>query len=109
MCSVNMIYGGYGRKTKVRGEVFFPCLQCSALNPFALVENYGYGQLYGVRLAKYGTNRMMLCAHCQHGYDLEKPQWDHAMTVANALKRGGYENLTMQAMAESAVGLAQAC
>lgn len=104
-----MIFGGYGRKTKVRGEVFFPCLRCGALNAFGLVENYGYGQLYGVRLAKYGTDRMMLCAHCQEGYGLEKPQWDEAMVIAKALKSRGYENLTMYEMAESAVDVARMC
>lgn len=104
-----MIFGGYGRKTKVRGEIFFPCFECGALNPFGLVENYGYGQVYGVRLAKYGTNRMMLCAHCQEGYGLEKQQWDHAMATSKSLRSRGLENLTMKEMAESAVQLAQVC
>lgn len=101
-----MIFGGYGKKSKTRGEVFFPCMDCNALNAFALVENYGYGQLYGVRVAKYKTNRYLLCSHCQDGYGLEKEQWDQAMLVADGLKRRGYE-LSMQQMAESAVELAR--
>jgi hypothetical protein len=101
-----MIFGGYGRKTKTRGEVFFPCTRCSALNPFALVENYGYGQLYGVRLAKYNSNRYLLCAYCRDGYNLDKAQWDQAMIHAQGLKARGYE-LTMKEMAESAVELSR--
>jgi hypothetical protein len=101
-----MIFGGYGRKTKVRGEVFFPCMKCEALNVFGLVENYGYGQLYGVRLAKFKTDRGMLCSQCQDGYGLEKDQWDQAMLVSKGLNARGYE-LSLREMAESAVELAR--
>jgi Uncharacterised protein family UPF0547 len=101
-----MIFGGHGRKVKTRGEVFFPCVQCSALNPFALVENYGYGQLYGVRIAKFSTNRYLVCAHCRDGFGLDKAQWDQALAIANGLKARKYE-LSMSEMAESAVSLAQ--
>ena len=101
-----MIFGGYGRKTKVRGEVFFPCMRCESLNAFGLVENYGYGQLYGVRLVKAGTNRYLLCSHCQDGFELEKPQWEQAKLVASGLKSRGY-GLSLKEMAESAVELAR--
>lgn len=101
-----MIFGGYGKKSKTRGEVFFLCTDCNALNTFALVENYGYGQLYGVRVAKFKTNRYLLCSHCQNGFSIEKEQWDQAILVADGLKRRGYE-LTRQQMAESAVELAR--
>jgi hypothetical protein len=103
---VNVIFGGYGRKTKVRGEVFFPCMRCEALNVFGLVENYGYGQLYGLRLAKYKTNRLMLCSQCQDGYGLEKNQWEQAMIVSNEIKGRNYE-LSLKEMAELAVWLAR--
>jgi hypothetical protein len=81
-----VIFGGHGRKVKTRGEVFFPCTDCAALNTFALVENYGYGQLYGVRLAKFKTNRYLVCAHCRDGYGLDKEQWDQALIIARGLK-----------------------
>lgn len=99
-----MIFGGYGRKAKSRGEVFFPCTRCTALNPFGLIENYGYGQLYGMRLAKYKTDRYLVCAHCQDGYGLDKQQWEQALLHAKGLKARGYE-LTLKQMAESAVEL----
>lgn len=101
-----MVFGGYGRKTKVRGEVFFPCMRCEQLNPFGLVENYGYGQLYGVRLAKFKTNRLLLCAHCQDGHGLEKDQWELALEHARQLKERGYEAMDMRQIATSAVDLA---
>jgi hypothetical protein len=101
-----VIVGGSGRKTKRRGEVFFPCMRCEALNVFALVENYGYGQLYGVRLAKYKTNRYMLCTDCQDGYGLDRQQWEQAKIVAEDLKPR-IESLTLKGMAESAVELAR--
>jgi ribosomal protein L40E len=101
-----MIFGGYGRKSKLKGEVFFPCMRCEALNVFGLVENYGYGQLYGVRVAKFKTDRSMLCSQCQDGYGLEKGQWDQAMLVSQGLSARGYE-LSLKEMAESAVELAR--
>ena len=81
-------------------------MRCEALNVFALVENYGYGQLYGVRLAKYKTNRFMLCGHCEDGYGLDKEQWEQAKVVAQGLKPR-IDSLTMKDMAESAVELAR--
>jgi hypothetical protein len=103
-----MVFGGYGRKTKVRGEVFFPCMHCEALNVFGLVENYGYGQLYGLRLAKYKTNRLMLCSHCHDGYGLDKDQWGQAMLVSKKIKaRANDYSLSMREMAELAVWLAR--
>lgn len=81
-------------------------MRCEALNVFALVENYGYGQLYGVRLAKYKTNRFMLCAYCEDGHGLGKEQWEQAKIVAQGLKPR-IDSLTMKDMAESAVELAR--
>jgi len=106
MLHSSVIFGGYGRKSKVRGEVFFPCTRCSALNTFALLENYGYGQLYGVRLAKFKTDRFLVCSQCQDSYGLEAHQWEQAMLVGAGLKSRGYE-LSMKEMAESAVELAR--
>jgi hypothetical protein len=101
-----MIFGGYGRKSKVRGEVFFPCTRCDTLNAFGLVENYGYGQLYGVRVAKYKTNRAMLCSHCQDGYGLTKEQWAEAIAMSDSLK-GRLDSMSASAMAASAVQLSR--
>jgi len=78
-----VVFGGYGRKTKHRGDVYYVCLDCQALTVFGLVENYGYGQLYGVRIAKVGSNRYMLCAQCHSGYELTK----EACRTAAALRR----------------------
>ena len=58
-----MIFGGYGKKRKHRGDVIYPCVECGdALSVHGLVETYGYGRLYGVRVAKVGTQRGMICS-----------------------------------------------
>ena len=80
-----MIFGGWGRKTKARGELIYPCLECERITPYALIENYGYAQLYGIRLAKRGTDRLMSCAECQRGWDLSKDQWNRAKLLAKEL------------------------
>jgi hypothetical protein len=81
-------------------------MRCSALSVFILLENYGYGHLYGVRVAKYGTGRMMLCTECRDGYTLDRNQWEQAKLVAQGLKRRAQE-LSLSEMAESAVELAR--
>ena len=82
-----MIFGGYGKKTKHRGDVFYPCVECGdALSVHGLLESYGYGQLYGVRIAKVGTHRFMVCSKCQRGWELTKPQWDAAREIASGLR-----------------------
>jgi hypothetical protein len=50
-------------------------------------SNYGYGQLYGVRISKVGTNCYMLCSYCPRGYELTKEQWQTALTISNELRR----------------------
>jgi hypothetical protein len=97
-----MIFGGHGR---VRGEVFFPCTRCSSLNAFALIENYGYGQLYGVRIAKYKTNRGLVCAYCRDGYPLTKEQWNDAKALGAELQRRA-DQPTLKEAAQAAVELA---
>src|SRR4051794_13862302 len=82
-----MIVGGYGKKRKHRGDVFYPCARCGdALSVHGLIESYGYGQLYGLRVAKVGTPRFLICSTCQDGWELTKPQWEAARQIANGLK-----------------------
>ena len=82
-----MIFGGYGKKRKHRGDVIYPCVECGdALSVHGLVETYGYGQLYGVRVAKVGTQRGMICSKCHRGWELTKPQWIAAMEISKGLK-----------------------
>jgi hypothetical protein len=99
-----VIFGGYGRKAKLRGEVFYPCTSCSELNTFGLVESYNYGQLYGVRLAKYKTQRAMMCSKCRSGYELDENQWKRAVLESKNLQPL-LDDLTMKEMAQSAVML----
>jgi hypothetical protein len=100
-----VIFGGYGRKMKQRGEVYFICFECERLNVFGLLENYGYAQVYGVRVAKYKSERFMACSHCQRGWDLDQQQWTHALRVAKVLRV--QPNLTPRQLAQSALVLAE--
>jgi Uncharacterised protein family UPF0547 len=100
-----MIFGGYGKKSKQRGEVFYPCVECGdALSVHGLIESYGYGQLYGVRIAKVGTHRFMVCSKCQRGWELTKPQWDAAKQISNGLRS---VQITGEVMVRSAIRLAE--
>ena len=100
-----MIFGGYGKKTKRRGEVMYPCVECGdALSVHGLIESYGYGQLYGVRVAKVGTNRFMVCSKCQRGWELTKPQWNAAKEIASGLRS---VELTEAVAIRSAISLAE--
>jgi len=82
-----VFFGGYGRKTKERGELLFLCFECQDVTSHRLVENYAYEQLYGVRVTKHGTHRMLVCARCHHGWDLSKEQWDKGVLLAAELQR----------------------
>lgn len=101
-----MIWFGSGRKVKTKGQVYYVCLRCDEVGVFGLTENYGYGHLYGVRLAKFGTNRYLVCASCGNGYELTKSQWDQALLVSRGIaERVGA--MDMKQIAESAVDLAR--
>jgi len=82
----------------------FACPQCG-LNTFELFEQYRYGHLYGVRVSKHHVRRMLLCADCQTGFELDTGQWDRARLVAYDIKKRDHE-LSEQDAAEWAVKLA---
>jgi hypothetical protein len=81
-----LIFGGYGKKAKHRGDVFYPCASCvTTVATYGLVETYGYGQLYGVRIAKVGTHRFMVCSRCQSGRELTRDQWEAARIISRQI------------------------
>jgi len=102
----SLIFGGWGRKVKPRGEVFFICPGCRGLAVFGLFENYGYAQVYGVRIAKAGTKRLMVCARCRAGYELSHYNWNHAKAMSGWIAsipdlRGGHIRKSVLALAVS--------
>jgi hypothetical protein len=103
-----MIFGGYGRKTKHRGDVFYICTSCEDLTVFGLVENYGYGQLYGVRVAKYSAKRYMLCSHCQSGYELTLGQFQFLLALSREIAQRT-QSLDYDGMERYAIRVAQTC
>ena len=82
-----MIFFGHGRKAKTRGALIYPCFHCDVdLALFDLVASYRYGQLYGVRVAKHHTTRLMLCRSCSYGHELTKEQWSVAMRLSDQVQ-----------------------
>jgi len=64
--SMTIIWGG-GRKSKNPGEAAVPfwCGREEELRVFGVFENYRYGHLYGIRIAKWDTHRWMECGDCE--------------------------------------------
>ena len=99
-----VVFWGSGAKSNRQGQVVFACTQCG-LNTFELFEQYRYGHLYGVRVSKHHVRRMLLCADCQTGFELDTEQWNRATRVAYDIKQRDHE-LSEQEAAEWAVKLA---
>ena len=75
------------------------------MNTFELVEQYRYSHLYGVRVSKRNVRRMLLCADCRTGFELDTQQWETARLVASNIKKRDHE-FSEQEAAEWAVELA---
>lgn len=63
---------GSGSKNKNPEEAFVPyfCGRCDTFQNFAVLENYRYGHLYGVRIAKWNTTRWLQCLGCEGSIDI---------------------------------------
>lgn len=66
------IFFGGGTKTKNPGghTVPFYCSRCSQPGAFSVLENYTYGHLYGIRLAKYKAKHFLACETCDAVYPI---------------------------------------
>ena len=63
---MTVIFGG-GSKVKNPGGLWVPyfCSGCDGLSSFSVVENYKYGHVYGIRLAKYKSRYFLMCTNCE--------------------------------------------
>lgn len=63
---MTIILGG-GRKSKNPGEASIPfwCVREEELRMFGVFENYRYGHLYGIRVAKWDSQRWIQCRDCE--------------------------------------------
>lgn len=64
---MTIIWGG-GRKSKNPdlSAVPFWCGREEELRVFGVFENYRYGHIYGIRIAKWDTHRWMECGDCEY-------------------------------------------
>lgn len=64
---MTVIWGG-GRKSKNPGSAAVPfwCGREEELRVFGIFENYRYGHIYGIRIAKWDTHRWMECGDCEY-------------------------------------------
>jgi hypothetical protein len=62
---MTIIFGG-GSKMKNPGGLWVPyfCSGCDGFSSFQVVENYKYGHVYGIRLAKYKSKYFLVCSTC---------------------------------------------
>jgi hypothetical protein len=86
------IIWGMGGKSKNYEGLWIPyyCSVCDDYRAFAVTENYRYGHVYGIRVAKYKTKHFLVCRICDRAILLEnKEQFDSAQGIA---RRIGIEN-----------------
>jgi len=60
------IFWGMGSKAKNPGELSLPywCSFCQSFSEFSVTEHYKYGQVYGIRIAKYKEKHFLVCQKC---------------------------------------------
>jgi hypothetical protein len=85
---VTIIFGG-GSKSKNPDGLWVPyfCTGCRDLQPFLVMENYKYGHVYGIRIAKYKSNYFIVCSTCQRALSVpDKEGFQFAQAVARQIK-----------------------
>ena len=70
------IFWGMGSKSKNYDGLWVPyhCSVCDDFSAFAVTENYKYGQVYGIRIAKYKAKHFLVCQKCDRAILLERPE-----------------------------------
>ena len=70
------IFWGMGSKSKNYDGLWVPyyCSICDGFSSFAVTENYKYGQVYGIRIAKYKAKHFLVCQRCDRAIFLETPE-----------------------------------
>jgi hypothetical protein len=70
------IFWGGGSKSKNYDGLWVPyfCSSCSKLSPFSVTENYKYGQVYGIRIAKFKSKYFLVCPTCDRVIVIENKE-----------------------------------
>ena len=94
---MTIIFGG-GSKSKNPDGLWVPfyCTGCRGLQAFLVVENYKYGHVYGIRLAKFSSNYFLVCSTCQRALSVpDKEGFQFAQAVARQIKTSTDPELPM--------------
>ena len=94
---MTIIFGG-GSKSKNPEGLWVPyfCTGCREVQPFLVVENYKYGHVYGIRLAKFSSNYFLVCSTCQRALSVpDKEGFQFAQAVARQIKTSTDPNIPM--------------
>ena len=90
------IFWGAGSKTKNYESLWVPffCSSCQKLSPFSVVENYKYGQVYGIRIAKFKSKYFLVCPTCDRVLVIDdKLKFQAAQKIARHIKTQDLENV----------------
>lgn len=94
---MTIIFGG-GSKSKNPEGLWVPyfCTGCRELQPFLVMENYKYGHVYGIRVAKYKSNYFIVCSTCQRALSIpDKEGFQFAQAVARQIKSSSDPDLPL--------------
>ena len=83
------IIWGFGGKSKNPGGLWVPffCSRCDRLASFSVVENYRYGQVYGIRIAKYKAKYFLVCTTCDRVIPIDtKDRFIAAQMIGTAIQ-----------------------
>jgi hypothetical protein len=95
--SLAIFFGG-GTKSKRVPNAWVPywCTGCDQISAFELIENYKYGQVYGIRLAKFSSKFFLVCYKCTRTYQLEtKEQFLTAKAIHQKMLLEGLEGIDL--------------
>lgn len=94
-----MIFGG-GSKVKNSGGLWLPyhCGQCDGLAAFHAVENYKYGHVHGIRVAKCQGRYLLVCSRCDGAYVIQtKERFAIAREIARHIEAAGWADVDVMA------------
>ena len=90
------IFWGGGSKSKNYDSLWVPyfCSSCRKLSPFQVTENYKYGQVYGIRIAKFKSKYFLVCPTCDRVIVVEnKEKFMNAQRIARHIKTQDLEQI----------------
>jgi hypothetical protein len=92
------IIWGMGGKSKNYDGLWVPfyCSVCDSFRAFGVTENYRYGHVYGIRVAKYKSKHFLVCRTCDRAILLDsKEQFETAQAIARRITIANQETVNI--------------